>query len=660
MPRRKQRPKPPAVPARSSPQPSSRRRLAALVAILVLAVAVGVFWRLRPEGLVSPKSSLLPPPIDPRLTGESPYLNVRPEVHYVGDESCAGCHRGISASFHKHPMGQSLAPVTSSFDLERYVADSHNPFEASSLRYLVEKRPDRVVHREIEPSAGAGNEAEIAFSVGSGRRGRSYLVDREGYLFQSPISWYPLKSRWDLSPGYEKSNLHFNRPIVSECLFCHANQVEPDAHAANGYRQPLFRGYAIGCERCHGPGELHVAQRRAGEAASDLDRSIVNPRRLEHSLREAVCQQCHLQGEARVHARGRGPFEFRPGLPLNKFLADFVKPTDVHEDNKFVGTVEQMYASRCFLESKGEGKLGCITCHNPHVQPSAEDRVRFYRDRCLTCHADQPCSLSQANRLQRQRDDSCIACHMPSRSSTVPHTVITDHTIPRLGERGAAARPALWPQAGQLPLLPFPPALVEVEDPEQTRNLGIALVEVARKQDRGTRIARSLSQFALPLLDQAIAGDPKDSAAWEAKASALMDVGSSELALAACVKGLELDPDRETTLFLAAGLANTLRRPAQARAYCERGIKINPWTVQFRQGLAESYAQEGSWDKALDAAQHVLKLDAFNVPALQLLIRCYLQRGDKNQALAIVNRYKALLPPEEREALGRIIEQQKR
>ena len=56
------------------------------------------------------------------------------------------------------------------------------------------------------PRAGsiAQNEAEVQFAVGSGRQGVAYLIERDGFLFQSPITWYPRQRQWDLSPGYEK------------------------------------------------------------------------------------------------------------------------------------------------------------------------------------------------------------------------------------------------------------------------------------------------------------------------------------------------------------------------------------------------------------------------------------------------------------------------
>ena len=71
--------------------------------------------------------------------------------------------------------------------------------------------------------------------------GTAYLIERDGFLFQSPIAWYARARRWDLPPGYEKTNSHFERPITSACLFCHANRAEPVEGTVNRYRPPIFR-----------------------------------------------------------------------------------------------------------------------------------------------------------------------------------------------------------------------------------------------------------------------------------------------------------------------------------------------------------------------------------------------------------------------------------
>jgi Tetratricopeptide repeat len=653
MPPNKKKTKPAvATPATAAPNGRRRRQLALAAVAVILCCAVAVYWRINADIVVA----LLPPPQDPRLTNTSPYLNVRPEVKYVGDEACARCHRAISNSYHLHPMGRSLEPVAKAVPMERFGAEAHDPFEAQGFLYGVAARDGRVYHSE-SVSGSYKSESEITYTVGSGRSGRSYLIDRDGYLYMSPISWYPRKGIWDLSPGYDPNNMHFSRPVVPACLFCHCNQAEPDRHAANRYVPPLFRGAAVGCERCHGPGSLHVERRRAGAVEETDDFTIVNPRRLEPELREGVCQQCHLQSESRVTARGRSQFDYRPGLPLSSFLADFVRPPDQPQQNKFVGTVEQMYSSRCFQKSVGADKLGCISCHDPHVLPAQAERNGYYRDRCMKCHTDTSCSLPKPQRLLKSSDDSCIQCHMPTRGSDIPHTVITDHTIPRR-EQEAAPEKESWPRPGQMPLVAFPPNGADLHDPNHARNLGVALIGSARKHQPSSRAAAQMAEAALPLLKLALAGDPHDLAAGEALVTALMYLNSAEDALAICTELLKEDAQSETLLFMAAVLTKKMQQPALATLYARRAIEANPWHWQYHNMLAVALAQQADWSAAADACRAALKLEPANLPCRQLLIRCYLQRGDKERARAELETCLPLVPANEREAFRVSIQRQ--
>src|SRR5207302_4052321 len=109
---------------------------------------------------------------DPRSTNETPFPNVRPEVKYVGDDTCARCHTTIAESYHRHPMGRSLAPVASRLDEERLDKAANNPFEAAGFQYEIRRDGDRLIHKEVRRDSQGrvitATEAEVQFVLGSG------------------------------------------------------------------------------------------------------------------------------------------------------------------------------------------------------------------------------------------------------------------------------------------------------------------------------------------------------------------------------------------------------------------------------------------------------------------------------------------------------------
>src|SRR5205823_1052395 len=106
-----------------TPQLPARRRargLAVAVVLLLAAVAIGVGLR----RWISNPTPARPDPPDPRLDYAGPFRNVRPDVEYVGDAACRGCHGDIARTYARHPMGRSLAPIRDA--LAQAPTDGHN------------------------------------------------------------------------------------------------------------------------------------------------------------------------------------------------------------------------------------------------------------------------------------------------------------------------------------------------------------------------------------------------------------------------------------------------------------------------------------------------------------------------------------------------------
>jgi cytochrome c-type biogenesis protein CcmH/NrfG len=580
---------------------------------------------------------------DPMLSFQTPYRNVRADVKYVGDEACAGCHVTHTQNYRQHPMGRSLIPIANLAAQERFDKTANNPFDKLGYHFVIERRANQVFHKELrldtQGKVVTELDAEVLYALGSGARGRSYLIDHEGFVFQSPISWYSQKAIWDLSPGYEK-NYQMDRPVTAQCLYCHSNECKPVEDSVNRFQRPLFRGTAIGCERCHGPGELHVQSRLRGNTAAGVDDTIVNPRHLQPELRDAVCEQCHLQGEIRILRRGRLTYDYRPGLPLEWFWAIFQSSPTMGERSKAVSQVEQMYGSQCYKGS--QGKLGCISCHDPHLRPAAEQRVAFYRDRCQQCHAQQPCSLSLEVRRRKSKEDSCIDCHMPRlQSPDIAHTALSDHRILRKPAPRQNPRPPQQPLGDEVPLVAFHHGYA-LPEKEAQRDVGVAIIQLAR-QMKGSepRIGRMAQQ----LLEKSVQTWPEDVPAWEAKSYALWMQGRAGDAFADCEKVLTLAPERELALIDAAMLADQLERAEATLDYARRAAAINPWRHQLHYHLAVLLAKRQDWPSALAETQSALRLNPSNVEYRVLLVTCYLRSGDKEKARHEFQTLLALHPP---------------
>lgn len=608
------------------------------------------------RGAQAPEKSAAESPAPPRAPVAALAKPAPRPSDYVGSQACAGCHAAIAESFARHPMGQAMDTIPGERPVEEQTETLS--FVDREREYVVEERDGVVLHHErvFAPDGTLiyDQAMPVRFAVGSGTRGRSYLIDQAGLLTQSPIGWYSGSGRYGLSPGYEHDRgLRFERAIGDGCLHCHAGLVEHEPDGGPGYSSRVFAEAAIGCERCHGPGAEHVATMAAlppGSKADDL--RIVNPVDLEPRRREAVCNQCHLGGEATIPRFGRGFYDFRPGDHLDDTLLVFVHDEQATTSSgaKPVSQVEQMRQSGCW---KGTGgTLGCISCHDPHAKPTPEGMDAFYRTKCQACHEEKPCSLPAVERDALPAAGSCIRCHMPSQDLVeVAHTAMSDHRVPRRPDDAKAP-----PRGATAALVPFDDAAKRVPPRELARARGLALASLPGTA-KSTRAAQEAISALVPegvergdqrALLAALAGDVET---LRGLGQLYASTGRMDAA-AACWEGaLAADPgDGETMAFLARQMQRG-GRLREALAMLDRLVTANPRIAAVHAQRGALLVALGNPDDAIAAVRKSLELDPSSLSVRSFLAELLTRTGHDAAAEAertTIARLKGAVAPDRR------------
>lgn len=436
-----------------------------VAAFVILAVTLGA--SLSEEAGRPQQARLVATTVADKASGDVP-ANARPGVKYVGSEACIECHKDQHASYLK----TTHSVATEKTEVETEPDGTTFQHEHTGHTYQVDKVGAKLIHREIVRDATGAErnrtEVPITHSIGSGTHGKSYLYRDGEFWGQSPLSWFKETKDWGMSPGYQSPmHISFRRPVGTGCVFCHVGSI--DHKKGNPYCFEIIEE-KIGCERCHGPGELHVKRYRENPQAKGPDDTIVNPVNLSRELSEAVCQQCHLQAAAKSPVSGKDEWEFRPGLPLTDFRIDYQYRLG-DDTMKIVGHVEQLHQSKCYQQAES---LTCVTCHNPHDPIAEEQQVDFYRSVCLDCHQDQSCGKPRQERIDLAGND-CSQCHMPKQDTEVVHSAFHHHRIGIHDEEDVAAREVI---AGLSPVL----KVDSLTENERRRCAALAKVQAFREQ----------------------------------------------------------------------------------------------------------------------------------------------------------------------------------
>lgn len=540
------------------------------------------------------------------------FLNHSEKAQYTGTESCIKCHKEIHEDYVHTGKGRAFHEVDINNQIENF-ENVHVYDKYSGYHYTAFWRADKLFIKEYRMDEGDtvfSQSIQVQYVIGSGNQTRSYLFEENGYFFEFPITWYVKKGIWDLSPGYENgANTRFSRPISQMCMNCHNSDFQFAEHSVNRF---LKVGSGIGCEKCHGPGGLHIDKHEQGEFTDSIDYSIVNPAHLSLELQFDVCRQCHLEGVA-VEKTGKQFFDYKPGMPLNEFWEVFIPVGENANDFGFASHVERLQMSQCFINSSG--KMNCTTCHDPH-KPLSSNPISFYNNKCQSCHGEDACGAE--HQTLALAEDNCIKCHMPKDGTTdIPHVSTSDHFIRVVND-------SVIDRGAENGIKNF---RIFTNEESSSRDIFLANMDYYEKVDQNreylNRIEKYLGDVELRF---------KVKYFYLRKMSPPNDI-------------LEISPEQINepyTAFYIGEMRN--EKGLSGQLYLEKAVELAPENLEFRTRLGNQYMRDKKYALAKSQYQSVLKANNREIQALVNMGFIMQLEGDLPRALDLTENALGLDP----------------
>ena len=321
---------------------------------------------------------------------------------YLGPQSCAFCHNALVRTQAQHSMATTSLKSENSQILN---ANAESEFHLGEYRYKISREPNGAFHYAVA-GPGTSISVPIQWAFGAGKVGQSYLANEKGRFREVRFSYFSSLQGFDVTPNQSQelpssidkaAGRLLEDAEAQRCFGCHTT-----ASTSGHHFQPENAIAGVSCEACHGPGSQHVAAMKAGNL--NVGRaSINNPGQLNPIELVDFCGACHTTwwDAKRIAAAGVANIRFHP---------------------------YRLESSRCW--GKGDSRLTCPACHNPH-QPLVRE-AGAYDVRCLSCHLNSkqakpmpghpglPCPVSEKD---------CVACHMPKYEVPDMHYPYTDHRI---------------------------------------------------------------------------------------------------------------------------------------------------------------------------------------------------------------------------------------
>ncbi len=330
-------------------------------------------------------------------------------AHYVGLQACQRCHAQIYDRWEKTPMANVV----------------RDP----------KQHPDAIIPKLATNPYTKFTVDQVALVYGS--------IWKQRYFTKVGDDYFPLGAQWDVgnhawrpysvptgadwwTAFYPPDNMH--RPTGPTCDGCHS--VNYDIHTKQ------VAEWNVGCEACHGPGSVHVANGVRG--------NILNPAHMDYVGASDTCIQCHSQGRPLANPIEGKYYDWPVGFHVGRDLKDFwqLEPSTLGESSFLHFPDGTAHKNRMqgndFVQSvMYRHGVTCFSCHDVHGTDNYAQLRKPADKICLDCHGplspNGPATATLEAHTHHKAGSTgsqCIACHMPKiETEGVPGAFVRSHTF---------------------------------------------------------------------------------------------------------------------------------------------------------------------------------------------------------------------------------------
>ena len=309
--------------------------------------------------------------------------------------TCASCHIDKAATQPKTPMGRAMQLPGDNRQLAEH---PKLMVQKGAYTYVVQTHGNQATYTVSDGK----DTRSFPIRWGFGAAAQTWVLEIDGHLYESLVSYYPAIHGLDTTTGDErvtpKSVEEATGRVLTQadskaCFGCHATNAVLNGQLSLESLRP-----GVTCEHCHAGASTHMADASQGKFST-------LPAKLGAMSSEDLsgfCGQCHRTWETvvRSHWWGAANVRFQPYRLAN---------------------------SKCFNGT--DPRISCVACHDPHRDVIRD--VAFYDAKCLACHSSSGRPASAGPKLCPVAKSNCVSCHMPK--VTLPggsgHLAFTDHQI---------------------------------------------------------------------------------------------------------------------------------------------------------------------------------------------------------------------------------------